>query len=152
MKEIFEHLDTTNFYSVITAIVSLTLILLTPKLFPKVPGPLIGLIVASIVASMFFEGKVATIGSTFGEIPSGLPEFHIPEITSEKIVQLLRPAFVIAMLGGIESLLSAVVADGMTGSKHNSNRELIGQGIANMVTPLFGVFQRQVQLQEQQRI
>lgn len=138
MKEIFEHLDTTNFYSVITAIVSLTLILLTPKLFPKVPGPLIGLIVASIVASMFFEGKVATIGSTFGEIPSGLPEFHIPEITSEKIVQLLRPAFVIAMLGGIESLLSAVVADGMTGSKHNSNRELIGQGIANMVTPLFG--------------
>jgi sulfate permease, SulP family len=138
MKEILIHLATVNVYSVITAIISLTLILLTPKFFPKVPGPLIGLIVSSIVASVFFAEKVATIGSTFGEIPSGLPAFQIPDITWEKIVQLLRPAFVIAMLGGIESLLSAVVADGMTGSKHNSNRELIGQGIANMVTPLFG--------------
>jgi SulP family sulfate permease len=138
MKEIFMHVDTLNIYSVITAMVSLALILLTPKYFPKVPGSLIGLTVSSIVASLFFPEKVATIGTTFGEIPSGLPEFQFPEITWEKIMQLLRPAFVIAMLGGIESLLSAVVADGMTGSKHNSNRELIGQGIANMVAPLFG--------------
>lgn len=138
MKEIVVHLDTLNVYSVCTAMICLVLILLTPRFFPKVPGPLIGLIVSSVVATLFFSGKVATIGSTFGEIPSTLPVFHLPEITWEKMIELLRPAFVIAMLGGIESLLSAVVADGMTGSKHNSNRELIGQGIANMVTPLFG--------------
>ncbi|RAK23058.1 SulP family sulfate permease [Anoxybacillus vitaminiphilus] len=138
MKEIFIHLDTMNLFSVFTAMISLVLILLTPKYFPKVPGPLIGLIVSSIVANLFYPDKVATIGSTFGEIPSTLPSFHFPEITLEKIQHLLRPAFAIAMLGAIESLLSAVVADGMTGSKHNSNRELTGQGIANMITPLFG--------------
>ncbi|WP_374720759.1 SulP family inorganic anion transporter [Peribacillus tepidiphilus] len=138
MKEIMVHLNTMNIYSVITAMICLIFILLTPKYFPKVPGPLIGLIASSLVSTILFPDKVPTIGSTFGEIPSTLPHLHIPEITWEKIQQLLRPAFVIAMLGGIESLLSSVVADGMTGSKHNSNRELIGQGIANMVTPLFG--------------
>jgi sulfate permease, SulP family len=138
MKEIFMHLNTINSFSVMTSVVCLVLILITPKYFPKVPGPLIGLIVSSVIAALLFPGKVATIGSTFGDIPSTLPKFQLPEITWEKVIQLLRPAFVIAMLGGIESLLSAVVADGMTGNKHNSNRELIGQGIANMVTPLFG--------------
>lgn len=70
--------------------------------------------------------------------PSALPQIQIPHLSMEMIVKLLKPAFVIAMLGGIESLLSAVVADGMTNSRHNSNKELIGQGIANMITPLFG--------------
>jgi SulP family sulfate permease len=138
MKEIFVHLDTLNIYSVMTSMVSLVCILLTPRYFPRVPGPLLGLIVSSVVTALFYPGKVATIGSTFGEIPSTLPTFHLPELTWEKITELLRPAFVIAMLGAIESLLSAVVADGMSGTKHNSNRELIGQGIANMVAPLFG--------------
>lgn len=138
MSELFLHVDTLNVYSLLTAAICLVFILLTPKLVPKVPGPLIGLIVSSVVATLFFSGKVATIGSTYGEIPSGLPAFQVPEVTWEKIVQMLRPAFVIAMLGGIESLLSAVVADGMTQTRHHSNRELIGQGIANMVTPLFG--------------
>lgn len=73
-------------------------------------------------------------------------------MTWGRIVNLLQPAFVIAMLGGIESLLSAVVADGMTGSRHNSNRELIGQGIANIVTPLFGGFLQQERLHVRQRI
>lgn len=138
MKEIFIHLHTLNIYSLVTAIISLAFLIYTPRYFPKVPGSLIGLIVSSIAASLLFSDKVATIGSSFGAIPSGLPSFQIPDISWETIIQLLYPAFVIAMLGGIESLLSAVVADGMTGSKHNSNRELIGQGIANMVTPLFG--------------
>ncbi len=97
-----------------------------------------GLLFHLLLRLLFFSGQVATIGSTYGAIPSTLPEFHIPEITLEKIYMLLGPAFVIAMLGGIESLLSAVVADGMTNSKHNSNKELIGQGIANIVTPFFG--------------
>ncbi|WP_078410515.1 SulP family inorganic anion transporter [Priestia abyssalis] len=138
LNEIVIHLDTINFYSMITAIICFLFILLTTKYFPKIPGPLMGLMISSIIASLLFPGKVATIASTFGQIPNTMPHFHFPEITLEKIQYLLRPALVIAVLGGIESLLSAVVADGMTGSRHNSNRELIGQGIANMVTPLFG--------------
>ncbi|MCZ8517208.1 sulfate permease [Paenibacillus filicis] len=138
MKEIGTHLYTLNMYSVITAVVSLVVIIFLPKVFPKIPASLVGLIVSSIVAALFFSGKVETIGSTYGAIPSTLPTLSIPHFSLEKIQQLLPPAFVIAMLGGIESLLSAVVADGMSGSKHNSNRELIGQGIANIAAPLFG--------------
>ncbi|MNH85457.1 C4-dicarboxylic acid transporter DauA [compost metagenome] len=138
MREILVHLGTMNRYSIITAFISLAVILLTPRFLPKVPGSLIGLVISTLVAAVFFKDQVATIGSSFGTIPNTLPHFHIPEVTWERISQLIQPAFVIAMLGGIESLLSAVVADGMTGTRHNSNRELIGQGIANIVTPLFG--------------
>lgn len=138
MKEIGIHLSTVNAFSVLTAVISLGIILATPKLFPKVPGSLIGLIVSSVIAAIFFNGKVATIGSTYGAIPGTLPTLHLPVISLSLVKELIAPAFVIALLGGIESLLSAVVADGMTGSRHNSNRELIGQGIANIVTPLFG--------------
>lgn len=138
VKELFLRIDTINLYSVVTAVICLVAVILTPKMLPKVPGPLIGLLVSTVAATVFFPSEVATIGSAFGEISNKLPAFHFPEITWERVQLLLGPAFVIAMLGGIESLLSAVVADGMTGTKHNSNRELIGQGIANMVTPLFG--------------
>ncbi|MEC0110294.1 SulP family inorganic anion transporter [Paenibacillus taichungensis] len=138
MKEIGVHISTVNIYSLLTAGICLVVLLLVPKFAPKVPASLLGLFLSTVVAALFFKDHVATIGSTFGVIPGALPQFHIPEITWARVVSLLQPAFVIAMLGGIESLLSAVVADGMTGSRHNSNRELIGQGIANMVTPLFG--------------
>jgi SulP family sulfate permease len=138
MREIMVHLNAVNIYSILTSLICLAVLLLTPKYFPKVPGPLLGLILSSLAAAVFFPDKVATIGSTFGEIPRKLPQIHFPEITWENMQLLIGPAFVIAMLGGIESLLSAVVADGMTNSKHNSNRELIGQGIGNMVAPLFG--------------
>ncbi|MER2115056.1 MAG: sulfate permease [Solibacillus isronensis] len=136
--EIASNIETVNFYSLLVAIISFALILMAPKVLPKVPGALIGIIVSSFVTVLFLQGHVATIGSTYGAIPNTLPQFHIPEITFERIYMLIGPAFVIAMLGGIESLLSAVVADGMTNSKHNSNRELIGQGVANIVTPFFG--------------
>ncbi|MFC5469152.1 SulP family inorganic anion transporter [Cohnella suwonensis] len=138
MKEIALHMTTVNLYSCLTAAISLVIILFMPKILPKVPSSLAALVVSSAVAAVFFNGHVATIGSSFGAIPSTLPHFHFPEITWDRIQTLIRPAFIIAMLGGIESLLSAVVADGMAGSRHNSNKELIGQGIANMVTPLFG--------------
>lgn len=105
---------------------------------PKIPGALLGLIVSTLVAAFFFPNKVATIGSTYGAIPNKLPTFEFPEMTGNLVIELLPAAFVIAMLGGIESLLSALVADGMTNSKHNSNKELIGQGLANMISPLFG--------------
>lgn len=136
--EIASNIDTFNFYSLLVAMISFALILMAPKVLPKVPGALIGIIVSSVVTVLFLQGHVATIGSTYGAIPNTLPQFHIPEVTLERIYMLIGPAFVIAMLGGIESLLSAVVADGMTNSKHNSNRELIGQGVANIVTPFFG--------------
>ncbi|PGZ97512.1 sodium-independent anion transporter [Bacillus pseudomycoides] len=138
LKEIFIHIDTINFYSIITALICLFVILITPKILPKVPGSLVGIVISTVIATVFFSGHVPTIGTAYGAIPNTLPQFHIPEITLERIKQLIGPAFVIAMLGSIESLLSAVVADGMTNSKHNSNKELIGQGIANIVTPLFG--------------
>ncbi|MEY8349431.1 SulP family inorganic anion transporter [Bacillus cereus] len=138
LKEIFIHIDTFNFYSIITALICLFVILITPKILPKVPGSLVGIVISTVIATVFFSGHVPTIGTAYGAIPNTLPHFHIPEITLERIQQLIGPAFVIAMLGSIESLLSAVVADGMTNSKHNSNKELIGQGIANIFTPLFG--------------
>src|SRR6185436_13333000 len=92
-----------------------------------------------IQATMHFPG-VATIGSSFGGIPSGLPSLQIPAVTVSRVIELIGPAFAIAMLGAIESLLSAVVADGMAGTRHNSNQELIGQGIANIAAPIFGGF------------
>ncbi|WP_379127801.1 SulP family inorganic anion transporter [Paenibacillus sp. sgz500958] len=138
MKEIGLHISTINMYSILTASICLVVVMLAIRFAPKIPGSLIGLLCATVAAALFFSGKVTTIGTAYGAIPSTLPSFHFPVITWERIVSLIRPAFLIAMLGSIESLLSAVVADGMTGERHNSNRELIGQGIANIVAPLFG--------------
>jgi SulP family sulfate permease len=124
------------------AVVSLVLAITASKVpgLRRVPGPLVAMIVATAIESQFhFEG-VATIGSSFGGIPQGLPEIGLPEVTLPRVIELIGPAFAIAMLGAIESLLSAVVADGMAGTRHDSNQELIGQGIANLVAPLFGGF------------
>ncbi|MCM3764243.1 SulP family inorganic anion transporter [Neobacillus niacini] len=136
--ELVVHLSTINIFSVLTAAICLLTIIYTPKIAPKIPGPLLGLLVSTFIAALLFPGEVATIGSAYGQIPNSLPSIQIPEINLDVIMKLIKPAFIIAMLGGIESLLSAVVADGMTNSKHHSNRELVGQGIANMITPLFG--------------
>ncbi|MGG2200433.1 SulP family inorganic anion transporter [Paenibacillus validus] len=138
MKELGIHMASTNSYSVATALICLVFIILTPRLFPKVPGSLVGLLISTVVASLLYPDKVATIGSTYGAIPNSIPGIRMPSLSIEHMLYLIKPALVIAMLGGIESLLSAIVADGMTGTRHNSNRELIGQGIANMITPLFG--------------
>lgn len=122
------------------AVFSLLLVLYSARLpgMRRVPGPLVALVAATVLQSLFaFEG-VATIGSTFGEIPRQLPKFEWLPVTLDRVVELIGPAFAIAMLGAIESLLSAVVADGMAGTRHNSNQELVGQGIANMAAPLFG--------------
>ncbi|MEE4462338.1 SulP family inorganic anion transporter, partial [Azotobacter chroococcum] len=131
------HLPTT-----LLALLSLALVIFAPRLraLRRIPGPLIAMVVATLIQSVFhFEG-VATIGSAFGGIPRGLPQLGLPEITVARLIELIGPAFAIAMLGAIESLLSAVVADGMGGTKHDSNQELIGQGIANLAAPLFGGF------------
>lgn len=122
------------------AIVSLLLVIYTPRLprMQRIPGPLVALIVLTTLQAIFGFSTVATIGSAFGEIPRGLPSFHWPNITLTGMVALIGPAFAIAMLGAIESLLSAVVADNMSNTRHNSNQELIGMGIANVLAPLFG--------------
>ena len=107
-------------------------------MFPKVPGSFIAILVSTVLAVVFFDGKLATIGSEFGSIPNTLPGIQMPQLTFDRIKMLIQPAFIIAALGAIESLLSCVVADGMSGTRHDSNRELIGQGLANMVAPIFG--------------
>lgn len=132
-----------HFMTTVLAVLSLILVISSPKLrwTRKIPGPLVALVVATLLQSVFqFEG-VQTIGSAFkGGIPSGLPVFGIPKLSLGRFVDLIGPAFTIAILGAIESLLSAVVADGMSGTHHDSNQELVGQGLANMVVPLFGGF------------
>lgn len=138
MQEIFRQIGTVNLYSVLVALIGLLMLIFVPKFFPRVPVLLVALIIPTIITLMFFPGKVETIGSAFGGIPQQLPSFRLPDISIASLKEVIRPAFVIAILGGIESLLSAVVADGMTNKRHNSNRELFGQGIANIVTPLFG--------------
>ena len=119
---------------------SLVLALQGPRIpgLSRVPGPLLAMIAATAVVATFDLPGVATIESTFGAIPRSLPTFDVPSISFADVMLLLPSAFTIAMLGAIESLLSAVVADGMAGTKHDSNQELIGQGIANIVSPLFG--------------
>ncbi len=114
------------------------MIIVTPRFFPRIPGALAGLFGATIVTVVFFSGEVATIGSVYGGIPQTLPTFSLIDLNWERVSLMLQPALIIAALGAIESLLSCVVADGMSGTRHNSNRELMAQGVANMVVPFFG--------------
>jgi len=123
-------------------IVSILVIVLWPRLpyVGKVPGPLVALVGATIIQSAFHLEGVATIGTAFGGVPQGLPHLSVPSVSFSVAVELLRPAFAIALLGAIESLLSATVADGMIDTHHDSNQELIGQGIGNMAAAMFGGF------------
>ena len=131
------HMNTTNLYTLAIGLLALIILIFWPKINKKIPGSLIALIVTTLVV-FIFNLPVATIGSQFGKISSNIPMPHIPNLNLNTLKALIGPAFTIALLGGIESLLSAVVSDGMIGDKHNSNAELIAQGIANMGSSLFG--------------
>src|SRR3990167_4868496 len=122
------------------ACLSLFLIWITPRFLKRIPGPLVAMLVVTIIQVVFQFQNVATLGSTFGNIPQQLPPFHLPMITLNHILELMGPAFTIALLGAIESLLSATAADGMANTRHHSNIELMGQGLANILAPLFGGF------------
>jgi sulfate permease, SulP family len=114
---------------------SLVLILLIPRWFPRIPGSIVALVIGTVaVAALGLP--IETIGSRFGGIPQGLPDVHVPEFRADLILPLLPPALTVALLAAVESLLSAVVADSMTGDRHNSNAELLAQGVANVITPL----------------
>jgi len=131
-----------NWPTVALAFLSLALVLYAPRIrgLSRVPGPLIAMVVATVIQAKFHLPGVATLGTAFGGIPRGLPAFALPDLSLSHMLTLIAPAFTIALLGAIESLLSAVVADAMAGTQHDSNQELIGQGIANMTSPLFGGF------------
>lgn len=138
----FSNFANADWYTLLVGIASLLIIVLTPKISKKLPGALISIIIitaATTIISYYFPClTVETIGARFGDMPTDLPMPHGFEINMTTINMLLPSAFTIAVLGAIESLLSATVADGVTGSRTNSNTELIGQGLANIVVPLFG--------------
>ena len=133
----FEKVGSVNIYAVAIAVATILIILLWPKLNHKVPGSLMAILFTT-TAMQLLHLPIETIGSVFGTIPSSLPRPVIPDIDFVTIKQLIQPAFTIALLGGIESLLSAVVADGMIGGNHKSNMELVAQGTANVFSSIFG--------------
>ena len=137
----FQHLGTIEIWPLIIGICSILIIVYTPKVSKKLPGSLVAIIVMTVVALLLknYAGvtTIETIGDRF-TIDPNVPKPEVPKITWEVFTKLMSPALVIAMLGAIESLLSAAVADGVIGDKHDSNQELMGQGIANMVCSLFG--------------
>lgn len=133
----FGAMHTLSIPSLFIGMLSLLIIIYWPKVTKKIPGSLIALIVATLVVQLFHL-DVQTIGSKFGELSSALPMPHLPNVTPERLRMLIEPAISIAILGAIESLLSAVVADGMIGDKHRSDMELIAQGTANVASGIFG--------------
>ena len=134
-------MNATDMWTAIIGIASVVVIAITPRFSKKIPGSLIAIILMTVVALLLknFAGvsSIETIGDRFS-ISSELPEAHVPAMTWETIKQLVSPAITIAILGAIESLLSATVADGVIGDHHDSNTELIAQGVANLASPLFG--------------
>ncbi|MDY0103856.1 MAG: SulP family inorganic anion transporter [Lentimicrobium sp.] len=136
-KFYFIHFDSINLYALSIGLFTVLVSIFWPRINKKIPGTLIALVITTLAVS-YFQLPVETIGSRFGEIKATIPAPHIPTISWETFRMLLAPAFTIAMLGAIESLLSAMVADGATGTRHRSNTELIGQGIANIISPIFG--------------
>jgi len=137
ITELANHLNTTNLWSVGIALATLAIILLWPRVTRRIPGSLIA-ILATTALAYFLNLPVETIGSRFGAVPTTLPSPQMPAFNWQLAKEMFSPAFSIALLAGIESLLSAVVADGMTERRHRSDMELVAQGVANIASPIFG--------------
>jgi SulP family sulfate permease len=137
MATLARHAHTIDAASTGLAAAMLALLIVSARWKSRVPGTILALFVGTLIAAMFGM-SVDTIDSRFHGIPSGLPELHVPQFRLDLVLTLLTPAFTVAMLGGIESLMSAVVADRMSGDRHNPNVELVAQGVANIASPLFG--------------
>lgn len=130
-------IGTIDMATVGVAVTSLAVIIVTPWVFRRVPGQIVALLGATAAAALFAL-PVETIGTRFGGIPSGLPELQVPVFRADLILPLLPAALTVAILAAVESLLSAVVADSMSGDRHNSNAELVAQGLANVAVPMVG--------------
>ena len=138
LEEVIHCFGTFNIWAVVIGVLALVILIGLPKLLPKVPASLIAVIVCAVVVKLF-DIPVNTIGTLYPDITSAPPQLTLPTgINLDKIIALIPDAFTIAVLAGVESLLSAVVADGMIGSRHNSNTELIAQGVGNIGSALFG--------------
>jgi SulP family sulfate permease len=137
MRMLFQYVGTMRWQTISVAGASLVIILLWPRLTKRFPGSIVALLLSTAAVAVFHL-PIETIGSKFGGIPQGFPHFALPNFRAEHILPLLPSAFTVALLAAVESLLSAVVADGMSGDHHNSNMELVAQGVANIASPLFG--------------
>jgi SulP family sulfate permease len=137
MNAIVDNFATVSWEATALGVLSIAVILLTTRLLPRLPGYIAALVTVTLVVTIF-KVPVETIGTRFGGIPSGMPHLHVPSFHWSLVHGLISPAITVAMLGAIESLMSAVVADRMTGDKHNPNVELIAQGVANIASPMFG--------------
>lgn len=135
-------LPTLDLSTTLLALASVLVIVIWPRIpaLGQVPAPLVALVAGTVFVSFAHPEGVATIGTAFGGLPRGLPSLAMPGVPLADLPDLIRPAFAIALLGAIESLLSATVADGMTGTRHDANQELVGQGAANVAASLFGGF------------
>jgi len=137
MEELARSFHTLSFEATALAVFTLLTLIICRSLSARIPGPIVALLLATS-AVYFFKLPVETIGTKFGGIPSGLPHMQIPKFRADLIHGLLGPAFTVAMLGAIESLMSAVVSDRMSNDRHNPNVELVAQGVANVFSPMFG--------------
>jgi len=137
MKLLLGHLGMLNRPALLLGAMTLAILIVLPRITKRIPASIVGVLFCT-GAAVVFHLPVETIGTRFGGIPQGLPPFAFPNLHAEHILPLIPSAFTVALLAALESMLSAVVADGMTGDRHNPNVELVAQGIANMTSPLFG--------------
>ena len=137
LETLAANFGTLNYEAALLAIVTVAILIVCRMISNRVPGAIVALVLGTTAVAIL-KLPVETVGSRFGGIPSGLPHFAIPQFRADLILRLLSPALTVAMLGAIESLMSAVVSDRMSNDRHNPNVELFGQGIANIVSPLFG--------------
>jgi sulfate permease, SulP family len=137
MKLLLAHAGAFDLPTLLLGALTLAILIFLPRITKRVPASIVGVLVATVVG-VVFHLHIETIGSRFGGIPQGFPPFALPDFHAENIIPLIPSAFTVALLAALESMLSAVVADGMTGDRHNPNVELVAQGIANMASPLFG--------------
>jgi sulfate permease, SulP family len=137
MRMLAQHIASVNWAALALGVATLAMLVILPRFIRRVPASIVALIICTGV-SVWFHLAAETIGTKFGGIPLGLPHFAWPDFHAEHVLPLIPSAFTVAMLAALESMLSAVVADGMTGDRHNPNVELVAQGIANIASPMFG--------------
>lgn len=133
-----EHIGTINGKAVLIGVIALVIMIVFPYITEKIPGSLVAIIVTTLIVKLTGMEEVSTIGSVYGELSAKFPTPSLPNVSFEMVRQLISPAFTIAILAAIESLLSCVVSDGMVGSRHRSNMELVAQGVGNICSGLFG--------------